>query len=252
MDPVKDRVIQGSGTPDSSWLPWLATQAIRPASLNELCPSTARLVVVAPHPDDEVLACGGLLAHRASRGLPSIVIAVTDGEASHGSGDAGLCTRLAARRAQESYSGLRMLGLAPSSVIRLGVPDGNVADRMGSITQRLRPFLRTSDVVVTTWQLDGHPDHEATSDVAKRLCAELGCRLLQAPVWMWHWAQPGDIRIPWGDMLAFDLPETAVSAKQLALGRHLSQLEDRGEGRGPVLVPTITERAARRQEFFFS
>lgn len=251
MDAIGQRAIRDQGTPDALWLPWLAKRSIRAASLAELCPADCRLVVVAPHPDDEVLACGGLLSHRAALGHKSVVIAVTDGEASHGTEDALLRARLAARRVEESYAGLRTLGLTSSSVIRLGIPDGNVSDGMQIITLKLQTVLKPSDVVITTWRLDGHPDHEATSHATAQVCAELGCRLLQAPVWMWHWAQPGDIRIPWRDLVAFDLPQPALEAKRMALSRHISQLEDRDKGLGPVLVPTIVERSVRAQEFFF-
>lgn len=252
MGPVSDRIIRDAGTPDSSWLPWLAAQPIRPASMADLCPDTARLVVVAPHPDDEVLACGGLLAHRAALGLPSIVVAVTDGEASHGTGDTLSCARLAARRAEESGAGLRSLGLSPSSVIRLCMPDGGVAGLTASLAQKLRPLLKASDVVVTTWQRDGHPDHEATSQATAAVCAQLGCRLLQAPVWMWHWAEPGDVRIPWKSLVVFGLPDAALHAKRLALAHHRSQLEERPDGQGPVLIPSIMQRATREHEFFFT
>ena len=42
-----------------------------------------RVVVVAPHPDDEVLAAGGLMRWMACRGREVLVVGVTDGEASH-------------------------------------------------------------------------------------------------------------------------------------------------------------------------
>ena len=108
-------------------------------------------------------------------------------------------------------------------------------------------MLQSGDLVVTTWVLDGHPDHEATAHAALRT----GCNLLQAPVWMWHWAQPGDTRIPWADLVALDLTDDAMDAKQKALARHHSQLGSRNSESGPVLATAIVQRAARRQEYFF-
>ena len=43
-------------------------------------PNPVPTVVVAPHPDDETLAAGGLIAALTSRGIPVTVVAVTDGE----------------------------------------------------------------------------------------------------------------------------------------------------------------------------
>lgn len=251
MDAVSDRAIRDAGTSEEAWQPWLAQRAIRTLSLDALCRDAARLVVVAPHPDDEVLACGGLLGGALRQGRACHVIAVTDGEASHGTHDSPSQARLGARRVEESHAGLRELGLASPEVTRLGIPDGAVAAHMAELAVRLQALLRPQDLAVTTWQLDGHPDHEATGEAVKRACARVGCRLLQAPVWMWHWSEPGDGRVPWHRLVAFDVPLAGMAMKRAALHHHLSQFEDRGDAAGPVLVPSIVERASRTREYFF-
>lgn len=250
MADLTGREIRDAGTPDSEWLPWLAAQNIRQISLADLAADAQRLVVLAPHPDDEILACGGLLAGWTLQGHAGIVIAVTDGEASHGTADIKACARMAACRAEESQAGLRTLGIASPGITRLGIADGKVGDHLDSLAQQLQTTLRPTDVVVTTWQLDGHPDHEATGRAAAQACAASGARLLQAPVWMWHWSQPGDTRVPWPALHALSLGDVALKMKRKALQRHRSQLIDRGD-EPPVLVPSIVERASRRQEFFF-
>lgn len=251
MGAVSDRAIIDAGTPEAVWAPWLAAQGLRRVAMERLCPETSRLVVVAPHPDDEVLACGGLLALRAAAGLPSLVVALSDGEASHGTYDEIACRHLGARRVRESRAGLRALGLQSMPVLRLGLPDGGIATAVEVIAAKLALRLQPSDTVLVTWGMDGHPDHEAAADAATRAAAATGCRLLQAPVWMWHWARPADRRVPWQHMAAFDLPAHVIQAKRAALDCHESQFEDRGAGLGPVLVPSIVERAARATEYFF-
>ncbi len=248
---VSNREIQGEGTPESAWLPWLAARKIPALSLADLCPPEMRLVVIAPHPDDEILMCGGLLARRARCGLMSLVIAVTDGEASHGDKGDGALKRLGALRSQERCAGLKELGLASSCVSRLGIPDGKALNLIHTISQELILHLRPLDRVVSTWELDGHPDHEACGRAAKEASAVVGCGFVQVPVWMWHWAQPDDVRIPWSSLRAFDLHEQALSSKQAALLKHQSQLTDRLNGSGPVLVPSIVARASRVREYFF-
>ena len=253
MDAVNDRTIRDAGTPDAQWLPWLAQLGVKALALDDLFPPAAsapRLVVVAPHPDDEILACGGLLAACVRQQVPALVIAVTDGEASHGGSEGKTLARLGAQRAEESHAGLLRLGVKPASVVRLCLPDGKVASCLAYLAAQLRRLLLPGDVVVTTWRLDGHPDHESTGAAVAQACFSAGCRLLQAPVWMWHWARPGDTRVPWARLLAFDIPEELLALKQQALRSHQSQLRDR-EGLGPVLVASIVERAARRHEYFF-
>lgn len=251
MDSVTDREIRRAGTDESVWLPWLAEQRIQSAAMSALCLGKGRLVVVAPHPDDEILACGGLLAMRAERGLPHLIVAVSDGEASHGTSDPSLCARLGERRVKESYAGLKALGLSPPCIVRLGIPDGKAANMILSMSMKLLPLLKKADVIVTTWALDGHPDHEATNEAARQAAAKAGCRLLEAPVWMWHWATPGNLLIPWNRLVAVELHERALSAKRDALSCHRSQLEGSGEGLSPVLGPSIVKRAGRSREYFF-
>ena len=67
------------GTNERTWLGARQLAALRP--LHQWRPR--RLVVVAPHPDDEVLGAGGLLQYMGRVGVEMVVVAVTDGEASH-------------------------------------------------------------------------------------------------------------------------------------------------------------------------
>lgn len=251
MDALIDREIVGDGTSESVWLPWLASQPSKTLAINEICPDLSRLVVVAPHPDDEILMCGGLLALRAERGLSSLVVAVTNGEASHGTDDERASAKLAILRTKESFDGLTALGLSETSVVRLNFPDGKADNMIFAITMQLFALLRPSDVIVTTWSLDGHPDHEAVCEAARQAALKVGCGLLEAPVWMWHWSRPEELCIPWGRLIAIDLPERTLLAKKEALMHHRSQLEIRDEGVGAVLVPSIVERVARPKEYYF-
>ena len=253
MDAVApERLIEGDGTAETSWRHWLAAAAPPEKSLQQLLPFNARLVVVAPHPDDEVLACGGLMAGHATRGGDTLVIAVTDGEASH-AGSTGHCaSQLADRRRGESAEGMRRLGAVASNVLRLRLPDGHVDTHAEDLTRALTRVLLPSDVVVSTWRLDGHPDHEATGRAAANACESARCRLLEAPVWMWHWAAPGDSRVPWHRLVAMRLSPETVRRKQAALAAHATQLQWRGADQPPVLGVAILERAGRAGEYFFA
>ncbi|MEO6030831.1 MAG: PIG-L family deacetylase [Burkholderiaceae bacterium] len=197
-----------------------------------------------------MLACGGLIAAHAASGGCVAVIAVTDGEASH-RGDKGWPpAKLALMRSAERMRGLARLGVRAASVERMGLVDGAVAGGRARLREALQRFLRAGDIVVTTWPLDGHPDHDATGVEAERACIERDCELLRAPVWMWHWSAPGDARVPWQQLRGFALTPDGLDRKTRALAEHATQLSPRF-GEGPVLGASILERAARRTEFFF-
>lgn len=247
-----DRLIEGDGTDEASWRSWLADFPPPHKSLQHLLPLDVRLVMVAPHPDDEVLACGGLIAGHATRGGETLVVAVTDGEASHADTTDRSALQLSDTRRGESTEGMRRLGATASNVLRLRLPDGCVDEHAEDLTRVLTRLLLPSDVVVSTWRLDGHPDHEATGRAAAHACAAAGCMLLEAPVWMWHWAAPGDARVPWHRLVAVRLPPETVRRKQAALAAHTTQLQWRGGDQPPVLGVSIVERAGRPCEYFLA
>jgi LmbE family N-acetylglucosaminyl deacetylase len=252
MDAVNTRrVIDGDGCAESVWRDWLSAISVPPLPLEDWLPATARLVVVAPHPDDEVLACGALLAMHAARHGECCVVAVTDGEASHPGSTLWSPKKLAAVRGAERVEGLRRLGLCGVRVHGVGLPDGAVHAQRAQLQQRLNDVLQPADVVVATWSQDGHPDHDACGTAAQQACAAVGCCLLTAPVWMWHWATPGDVRVPWHRLRALPADSTAWNRKQAALQAHASQRAAREGGQGPVLGAEILARAARQCEYFF-
>ena len=245
-------VIRAEGTPDSAWRPWLQAQAFAPQSLATLMVGATRLVVVAPHPDDEVLGCGGLLALQAQDAGAVLLIGVTDGEQSHAAVAGVAPAALATQRASERLAGARCLGLASASVVRLRLPDAALAAHAEPLVLRLLPLLRPADLVVSTWRHDGHPDHDACGLAAARACARVGCRHVEAPVWLWNWARPGDPRVPWQRLVALPLNARAQAAKQQALEAHASQLRARGASLGPVLGVQMRAVASRATEYFFT
>ena len=243
------RILADGATSTAGWRDWLGKLQPGTLSIDDLVGVRQRLVVVSPHPDDEVLACGGLLALHAQRGGASAIIAVTDGEASHARDPAWQPARLASARRVERRSGLARLGLTPGVGTRLGLPDSAVASHSRALQQALRRLLRPSDCVVSPWRLDGHPDHDATGADTAQVCGELGCRLIEAPVWMWQWSAPADTRVPWQRLRALALPTEALARKAVALAQHETQLLPRTDD-APVLGPAIRARAAWGAEYF--
>ncbi len=245
------RVIEGDGTPEAEWLAWPALAAAPVLPLSGWLETAQRLVIVAPHPDDEILAAGALASLHAARGGRVMLVAVTDGEASHRGGSSWTADALAAARREESAAGLRRLLPEAPELLRLALPDSAVAGQVDRLREALFGTLHPNDVVVTTWRLDGHPDHEAAGTAAADATGRVGCRLIEAPVWMWHWATPGDDRVPWARLRSLAVPAATRARRAEAIAAHATQLEPRGNGLGPVLTQAILQRLGRPHDAFF-
>ncbi|MEO6662896.1 MAG: PIG-L family deacetylase [Rubrivivax sp.] len=235
--------------PESDWLEWLAAVSAPSFGLRHWLPEGSRAVVVAPHPDDEVIGCGALLAAHARRGGRTLVLAVTDGEASHPHSSHWTAATLAAERCRERLQGLSRLGLPGDVVQRLGLPDGEVGPHAARLQSMLSQHLRPGDVLLSTWRHDGHPDHEATGAAVAAAAADCGLRHIETPVWMWHWAQPGDDRVPWRQLAGFAADGVDVQAKQQALAAHRSQCQADANSVPPVLDAAMVQRAGRKVEW---
>jgi len=243
---------EGEGTPETEWLGWPAIGALPRISLDDLLPAGSRAVVVAPHPDDEVLSVGGLLAELAARRHAVSIVAVTDGDASHPGSGLWSPEALAAVRRAETLAAVNRLGFGPDVICRLGVPDGGVSAATDQLASRLAMHMTANDVVFSTWRLDGHPDHEATALACAAAVAEVGARLVEVPVWAWHWARPDDRRWPWDHARRLDLSPQAQRNKSLAVQAFRSQLEpDPSTGAAPILRNSTVARAARPFEVMF-
>lgn len=207
------------GTPEQTWTDELHRHvALPPLSLEGI----RRVVIIAAHPDDETLGAGSLLAEAARRGLAAEVILATLGEASHPGSPTHSPARLAALREDESRRAAALLH--PDARIHVvGAPDGRLAEHVDSLGSVLSGLdLGPGDLVVAPWEGDRHPDHAAAGEAARRAAREAGSRILQYPVWLWHWGGPDDV--PWDSAAAFTPSVAAREAKARALLVHETQV----------------------------
>jgi LmbE family N-acetylglucosaminyl deacetylase len=149
--------------------------------------SVRSCIVFAPHPDDETFGCGALIARKRAAGTPVRVVVASDGAGSHVPTRPGF--DLARVRAAEVAEACRILGVAPKDLVRLGVPDGTVADHEPELEQRIAAEIdehRPDDVLVTS-ALDWHPDHQALNRAVHSAvqAGDWEPRVLEYPIWWW-------------------------------------------------------------------
>lgn len=146
------------------------------------------LLAVFAHPDDESIACGGLLAWCARLGADVALLCMTRGEHGRGGGDAGRT------RSRELAAAARTLGIGALTL--LDHEDGMLpwlsAETLRSaIAREIR--ARRPEVVVT-FDADGlywHPDHVAVHELTTAAVAALGA---DAPALYYVTTPPGTMR----------------------------------------------------------
>lgn len=248
MDAVNlNRRIAGLGTSSAAWRADARLASVPVVSVDGVAPAGSRVVVVAPHPDDEILACGGLL-QMASKAL---LVAVTDGEGSHPDSPAWPQARLIATRPQETLNALACLGVR-ADVLRLQIPDGGVTAVEADLVARLAAVFEPDDVIVTTWRYDGHPDHEGTARACIAAARQAGVTVYETPVWGWHWSAPQDEAMPLDGARKLALTPEQVERKRAALACFTSQIEpDASSGAAPILPAHALERLLNPFELYF-
>ncbi|MDP1922662.1 MAG: PIG-L family deacetylase [Myxococcales bacterium] len=108
------------------------------------------VLVIAPHPDDEVLMAGGVMAQAVRRGERVAVVLLTNGDLS--------CQRDGRVRQAETIDALAALGVSEENVRFLGYPDGHLAElsKTPLEVERLGPDGRCGRAT-TTWATRGKP-----------------------------------------------------------------------------------------------
>ena len=121
----------------------------------------ARVMVLAPHFDDESIACGGTLLLHAAAGSDVRIVFVSD--SSGALADPAAAAQLMATRRLEMQQ--VAAALSPASVVELGFPDGALVRDERAIAQRLAEELQAfrPDQVLCPFPVDAHADHQATA-----------------------------------------------------------------------------------------
>ncbi len=131
------------------------------------------IVIFAPHPDDETLACGGIIAAKVKEGRDVHIVFTTDGRNSH-LHELGIPVdptpqELAQIRKEEARRATSILGVKPKNLIFLGFEDGtlslNKETAKGKVSE-VMVLLRPKEIYYPDGS-DVHRDHRATYEVVE-------------------------------------------------------------------------------------
>lgn len=139
------------------------------------------VLVLAPHPGEETLGCGGLIAEACARGRPPYVAILADGSGTHPASRAWPPARLAALRQQETRAATAALGLDPDRLLFVGLFDGTVPASgpfFDAVVGAIALVMWRQDCNVICAPADGapHSDHRAAHAIAVAVAQRTGVR----------------------------------------------------------------------------
>jgi len=191
-------------------------------------PRSERVVVLAPHMDDEVLGCGGAIAIHKRAGSHVTVVFLTDGRQGSSSlaGLKGQALRdaeekLVRERKIEAEAARASLGI--DEIVFLDAPDGRLLEDRGA-PAKLRAVLaaKRPEIVYLPSHLEQHPDHRAANDLLLEAVAGTGLEFFCHAYEVWTPHYPNCL-------VGID---DVIEAKMQALSHYRSQLAEADFERG--------------------
>lgn len=231
-----------------------------------------RCVVFAPHPDDEVLACGGTIAKKRRLGIDVHIVYMTDGSKSH---DASLIDRqeLVNIRGREARAAGDALGVSADCLEFLDYEDSRLGDSMAQAVSAVHAILEKvrPQEVYLPYRKEFQSEHVATHRIVVEALRR-GRFLVQTyeyPIWSWPtvnwrrgWSRLWSIRemtstlamvthlVDVVRIVKVDISDT-LDVKQRALSEYRSQVTHFRGPLWPMLPPDFVGRFLVPYEIFF-
>jgi LmbE family N-acetylglucosaminyl deacetylase len=211
------------------------------------------VLVIAPHPDDESIGCGGLIACLRRRGIKVWVMIATDGTGSHPNSPSVPTSQLLAIRRREALAALGILGVQRRCISFANMRDRFVPNRgpgfQGAIIKACSLLAKLSPgLLVIPSPSDQHGDHQALAAIWRHAAtrAPNALRVVEYLVW------PSATLIVKAHCLKLDT-SSVRHLKRRAIAAHRSQrgLIVTDDPQGFILPPALLARANRQWEIYF-
>jgi len=133
-----------------------------------------RIIVFAPHPNDETFGCGGTIAKKIKEGYEVLIVLLTDGRnllhAVLGIESDPSPEEVRKIRREEVMRATKILGVPNKNLLFLDFDDGSLKEHEEEVVERITKILEEYSPVeiYVPYIKDSHPDHKATNRIVRR------------------------------------------------------------------------------------
>lgn len=213
-------------------------------------PNANKVLIIAPHPDDEVFGCAGLIQHLLYKQKKVSIVILSDGSASH----AGCChtnqTTIINKRRALARQANSILGLPEKELYFLDYPDGNISyesletTSLKAIIEQIQP-----DTILIPHHKEGWNDHIEAGNIIKKL-VQNNCNynIYEYCVWFWYY---NSWKLDWENAYTLTMNTKELCCKKEAIKRYTEALAPCGKPWSGVLPKLLIEAAQWKKELFF-
>jgi len=231
------------------------------------------IIVFAPHPDDETLACGGTIARRLNEGYDVTVVFLTDGR--NALSDLGVFSQpkpleLKEIRKEETRRATKILGLSEGNLIFLDIEDGRLEESEEIVSKRIAEILKEKlpREIYFPQRKEYNVDHKSANRLVRKVINQLHYRPYTYE-YLVAWSYPFNIvsrvhpksiskmlKMLVSKLLNFDMAHVDISEfiaiKKAAIQEYQSQLKIISpRQKEPVVGNCHLQRFWENEEVFF-
>lgn len=205
-------------------------------------------LILAPHPDDEVFGCSGLMQQLLHSDKELYIVILTSGEGSHrGCCDVDTVTLASNRRALVEKAN-RLLGINNDHLFFLRYEDGNI-NFFSNETCKLKEIIDNiqPDAIFVPHHGEGWTDHLATREIGLKLASKQ-MSVYEYCVWFWYY---NTWNLDWKNAFTLSMTKAEHTLKNRAIDTYVLPKAPCGKPWSGVLPKVFINAARWNRELYF-
>lgn len=212
-----------------------------------------KILVIAPHPDDEALGCGGLMKHLIKKNKSVYIVLLTGGENCFGDSVKINKDFLKGKRRELTRLAAQPIGIPIENIYFLDFKDGGVNDKDPEINKLTAIIdLINPDAVFVPHHFEGWNDHVQANAIMQKIKTKKKVALFEYCVWFWYTMPFNKVTsVLWKNSRIFAMNKNEKKAKIKAIDIYMEAKNEDGIKYSGDLPKIMLKSCSWRDEIYF-